>query len=56
MSRIESRPSQQTNWEYLFFVDIDGHCEDERIATAINELKHEASLFKILGSFPKAVM
>jgi len=56
MSRIESRPSQQTNWEYIFFVDIDGHSEDERIAIAIDELKTEASLFKILGSFPKAVM
>lgn len=56
MSRIESRPSQQANWEYLFFVDIDGHRDDERIATALEELKGQASLFKILGSFPKAVM
>ena len=56
MSRIESRPSQQGMWDYLFFVDIDGHCEEERIASALVELKAEASLFKILGSFPKAVM
>lgn len=56
MSRIESRPSQQAMWEYLFFVDIDGHCEDEHIASALDELKNEVSLFKILGSFPKAVM
>lgn len=56
MSRIESRPSQQANWEYLFFVDIDGHGDDERIAAALEELKGQASLFKVLGSFPKAVM
>ena len=56
MSRIESRPSQQGMWDYLFFVDIDGHCEEARIASALEELKAEASLFKILGSFPKAVM
>ncbi len=56
MSRIESRPSQQANWEYLFFVDIEGHYDDERVASAINELRAQASLFKVLGSFPRAVM
>jgi len=56
MTRIESRPSRRGMWEYVFFVDIDGHAEDERVRTALDELDARASLFKILGSYPKAVV
>lgn len=56
MTRIESRPSRQGMWDYVFFVDIEGHREDERVANALRELEREASLFKVLGSYPKAVM
>lgn len=56
MTRIESRPSRQGMWDYVFFVDIDGHREDEQVANALRELEKEASLFKVLGSFPKAVL
>jgi chorismate mutase / prephenate dehydratase len=56
MSRIESRPSRQAMWDYVFFLDLEGHQEDNHVATALNELKAEASLFKILGSYPRAVL
>ncbi|MEN8169630.1 MAG: prephenate dehydratase [Pseudomonadota bacterium] len=56
MSRIESRPSRQGMWEYTFFVEIEGHRDDALIAAALSELEQEAAMFKILGSFPKAVL
>jgi chorismate mutase/prephenate dehydratase len=54
MNKIESRPSQGGKWAYVFFVDIDGHQQDPDVVKALNELKHQAALFKILGSYPKA--
>jgi chorismate mutase/prephenate dehydratase len=56
MTRIESRPSRQGMWEYLFFVDLEGHIQDQKVAIALEELRNDASLFKVLGSFPKAVL
>ncbi|MFA5626837.1 MAG: prephenate dehydratase [Thiohalomonadaceae bacterium] len=56
MSRIESRPSRQGMWEYVFFLDIEGHAEESRVAVALQELAAEASLFKLLGSYPKALL
>ncbi len=56
MTRIESRPSRQGMWEYVFFFDLDGHKREEKVAAALQELKEEASLFKVLGSYPKAVI
>ena len=56
MTRIESRPSQQRKWHYVFFIDIDGHIEDEHIARALEHLEQNAQLFRVLGSYPKAVI
>ncbi|WP_455219955.1 prephenate dehydratase, partial [Kaarinaea lacus] len=56
MSRIESRPSRMTMWDYVFFIDIEGHKDDQQVATALAELDQEAAMLKILGSYPKAVM
>lgn len=56
MSRIESRPSRQRKWHYVFFVDIDGHADDSRVAPALAKLKKQAQLFRVLGSYPKAVL
>lgn len=53
MNKIESRPSPNKMWEYVFFIDIDGHQLDENVARALKELKKQAALFKILGSYPK---
>ncbi|MCP3664471.1 MAG: prephenate dehydratase [Gammaproteobacteria bacterium] len=56
MSRIESRPSRQGNWDYVFFIDIDGHQDDPSIAKALESLKDQARLLKVLGSYPNAVL
>ena len=56
MSRIESRPSRRRTWEYVFFVDIDGHAEDVNVKKALAALKKQASLFRVLGSYPRAVL
>ena len=56
MSRIESRPSRMTNWEYVFFIDINGHVEDEKVAQCLAALQKEASMLKVLGSYPRAVL
>ena len=56
MTRIESRPSRKRKWDYVFFLDLDGHAEDEHVRKALEEIKAKASLFKVLGSFPKAIL
>lgn len=56
MTRIESRPSRQGMWEYVFFLDIEGHAKEAKVATALAQLEAESALFKILGSYPKAVL
>ena len=56
MSKIESRPSKKEAWEYVFFIDINGHVDDENVAAALQEIKNEAHLVKVLGSYPKAVI
>ncbi|HED18936.1 MAG TPA: prephenate dehydratase [Gammaproteobacteria bacterium] len=53
MTRIESRPSRISKWDYVFFVDIEGHVEDENVAAALAELASTASQLKVLGSYPK---
>ena len=54
MNKIESRPAQGRKWAYVFFIDIDGHQQEQKVIDALNELKQQSSLFKILGSYPKA--
>ncbi|MEO8309452.1 MAG: prephenate dehydratase [Pseudomonadota bacterium] len=54
MSRIESRPSRRKKWDYVFFIDLDGHVTDTSVAAALEELQQRASLFRVLGSYPKA--
>ena len=52
MSKIESRPSKRRDWEYIFYVDLAGHCEDPGVANALAELGKHCSLVKLLGSYP----
>lgn len=56
MTRIESRPARARSalWEYVFFIDVEGHQKDERVAAALAELKRLAPYLKILGSYPVA--
>ncbi len=56
MSRIESRPSRQGNWDYLFFIDIEGHQNDKNIALALKEFHNKSRMLKVLGSYPHAVL
>jgi len=57
MTRIESRPSRAraSLWEYVFFIDIEGHQKDEKVAAALAGLRQKAPFLKILGSYPVAV-
>lgn len=55
MTRLESRPSRTGMWEYVFYVDIQGHQQDANVARSLAELKQKASFLKILGSYPAAV-
>jgi chorismate mutase/prephenate dehydratase len=53
LTRIESRPSRKRVWDYVFFVDLDGHFEDPEVAAAITALKQACEAVKVLGSYPR---
>jgi len=55
LSKIASRPSQTKTWEYVFFVDIDGHIEEQSVRLALDEIEKVCLSLKILGSYPKAL-
>jgi chorismate mutase / prephenate dehydratase len=54
MSRFESRPARSGLWEYLFFVDVEGHEQDDHVARALAEMREKATFVKVLGSYPIA--
>ena len=56
MTRIESRPSRQALWEYVFYIDVNGHRDDADVAAVLAALEQEAFAVKVLGSYPKAVI
>jgi chorismate mutase / prephenate dehydratase len=56
MTKFESRPSRVALWEYLFFVDIEGHRDDANVASALAEVERIAGYMKVLGSYPAAVL
>ena len=56
MTRIESRPSRQEKWGYVFFLDVLGHADTDPLRGALRELKDLSSLYKVLGSYPVAVV
>jgi len=56
LTRIESRPSRKGMWDYVFFIDIDGHRDDAVVKKALQELENDAAMLKVLGSYPKAVL
>lgn len=55
MTRIESRPSKLGKWDYVFFIDVDGHKDDENLAKALRMLERITTQLKVLGSYPKSV-
>lgn len=52
LTKIESRPSKRRAWEYIFFVDMEGHIEDKKVRKAINEIGDSCLFLKHLGSYP----
>jgi prephenate dehydratase len=54
MTKVESRPRRGRAWEYVFFVDIDGHVNDPKVADALADLVRRAVFVKVLGSYPRA--
>jgi chorismate mutase/prephenate dehydratase len=54
MTKLESRPARSGLWEYVFFMDIEGHQVDAQVAAALVELKQIAAFVKVLGSYPLA--
>lgn len=52
MSKIESRPSKRKDWEYIFYVDLAGHCAEPMVGEALEALGHHCSFVKMLGSYP----
>jgi chorismate mutase / prephenate dehydratase len=55
MTKMESRPSRTGLWEYVFYVDIEGHQSDAKVAASLTQLKQIASFVKVLGSYPVAI-
>jgi len=54
MTHIDKRPSRRVNWEYYFFVDVEGHMETLAIAEAVEAARHHCLQLTVLGSFPRA--
>lgn len=56
MTRIESRPSRRAAWDYVFFVDVEGHQDDPAVAQVLQELKDNSFLIRVLGSYPVSLL
>ena len=52
MTRLESRPARTGLWEYVFYIDIEGHAQDAKVARALAAIERKASFVKNLGSYP----
>jgi chorismate mutase / prephenate dehydratase len=54
MTKIESRPTRRQLWDYVFFIDLDGHCDEPHVQAALAAMRAASRLFKVLGSYRKA--
>ena len=52
MTRIESRPARSGQWEYYFYIDVQGHPDEPHVAVALRALREACSFFKVLGTYP----
>jgi chorismate mutase/prephenate dehydratase len=52
MTRFESRPARSGQWEYYFYIDVEGHPEEPQVGTALKELRNVCAFFKVLGTYP----
>jgi chorismate mutase / prephenate dehydratase len=55
LTKIESRPSKKKAWEYIFYVDMEGHQDNSKVQRALEDLKPQCLFLKVLGSYPAAV-
>jgi len=55
LTKLESRPTRQKPWQYNFYVDFDGHHEDNMVQEALEYLERNSIFVKVLGSYPKAM-
>jgi prephenate dehydratase len=55
MTNIESIPTKEKNWEYLFLIDITGHKHDKKISNALSKIEKLSRYFQLLGSYPKSI-
>ncbi|MDL1968628.1 MAG: prephenate dehydratase [Deltaproteobacteria bacterium] len=53
MLKFESRPSKHESWSYFFFIDLEGHIEDQKIQDTVSKMKNFCQYLKLLGSYPK---
>jgi chorismate mutase/prephenate dehydratase len=56
LSRIESRPSHKKKWDYVFFIDVEGHADEQPLKSVLMEIRKHTSLMRVLGSYPVAVL
>lgn len=56
MTKLESRPSKAGLWEYVFFIDVEGHTDDAPVHNALQDLQEQAAFLKVIGAYPKAVL
>lgn len=56
LTRIETRPDKSGTWAYVFFIDFEGHEDDEKVKQVLGRIEQESVQLKILGSYPKAVL
>ena len=55
MTRIESRPGRGRLWEYVFFIDVSGHRDDDTLAPVLSKLEDQVEMMRVLGSYPTAL-
>jgi chorismate mutase/prephenate dehydratase len=56
LTRVETRPSRDGVWSYVFFIDFVGHVEDQKIAAVLQEVSNDVADMRVLGSYPRAVL
>ncbi|MDM3872089.1 prephenate dehydratase [Porticoccus sp. W117] len=56
LTRIETRPSRTTKWNYVFFIDFKGHVDDPVVSQALQQVRDKVADLKVLGSYPKGVL
>ena len=56
LTRLDSRPSRTEKWAYVFFIEFEGHLQDENIELIMRQLEEQSILLKPLGSYPRAVL